>query len=989
MQPKDPTKRQCRAYSYFFPAFISLILCSAASFAIVGDQDGDGVPDGEDECQGSTGISVDQNGCSCSQDFTISCTDSELPARGSQTPLRIIAASASDQPTINQSSETSISGAPFKVSWSADFSYDCAITKRIDGANPSPQQPFATGNDGSKIAAPVVVGTHTFKMECLNRAGGSFSTEMAHEVTYLSGASQPPKGFLEKVSCEYIQGWSCDPDDFSQPLAIRIHTAGVDGTADYFSSAIADGLRVDLAGECGGNTLHGFRIPTEDKLKDGTEREVYATAIDLGGSLHTTLNGHFSLSCTEIPRITYRNTNPSLGPLQSIVEESPENCDSDSDGSLDSPFLLRGSVMKSYYGGGDNGIGTSEVFDTCKENGVNVPSCTGPNCVLLEQVCTDSGRAGTIAYKFPSGCSNGAMILPHSSCGNGICERGEPSSCQNDCPNRGERRMVVAVIGFPTIPPPVSVDDARTIVFGNDPTSVSQYYSRNSYSKFGFNGNDVFGPFTIPYPCQPGDELPDFPAMRQSVIAAIDPLVDFSDEPYIQVFMPSLPCYPFGGFASLGKIGEGTQEGFKHIGITFTHSASTRIANHEEGHNLGMYHSHSASCQAGLECDRGALIGATINEYGDFLDVMGISNGHLNTPHLEEMGWLEENILVAEQGEFFLKPIEDSPIPGDFQQLKIPLISLEGEGGYLSLETRNSDPGANQVWFRYFGQSEEGGFNIASNSIVLYFYDDQLHSTLVPGMKFFFGGYEFGVKDIGPFGAKIIVKKTGVLPPPPTTNPSIQSGTPTQMAVGLPPIQEHEKNAMTGFAVINGQEFVGELEVMHVDDFEHAENSVFLHYLNIEGQSYLLNSTEELPALVSGTPVRVNGEMSGKIITVSSFEILPRDEWNRIKGGSQRPPSPEAITGSANNTKDGKVNRQGEATAGNLLLFEASAAGVIIAIFGLYFGWKRYQFLGRVSQTRSFYAAGMQRGYSPSQIAQIMAGRGFTQKEIEAASRNR
>lgn len=64
-------------------------------------------------------------------------------------------------------------------------------------------------------------------------------------------------------------------------------------------------------------------------------------------------------------------------------------------------------------------------------------------------------------------------------------------------------------------------------------------------------------------------------------------------------------------------------------------SLELRVAAHEMGHNLGLWHSHSWDCGA-------AVLGGTCtaSDYGDTLDVMGSSSFHFNAFQKERLGWL-------------------------------------------------------------------------------------------------------------------------------------------------------------------------------------------------------------------------------------------------------------------------------------------------------------------------------------------------------------
>lgn len=70
-------------------------------------------------------------------------------------------------------------------------------------------------------------------------------------------------------------------------------------------------------------------------------------------------------------------------------------------------------------------------------------------------------------------------------------------------------------------------------------------------------------------------------------------------------------------------------------------------------------------------------------------------------------------------------------------------------------------------------------------------------------------------------------------------------------------------------------EKIGTLEVFHLDDFQHPENSRFVFYLNVNGEKFTLESREPLPVVISGTRARVKGNLEGNKIYVQEVEIDP------------------------------------------------------------------------------------------------------------------
>ncbi len=124
-------------------------------------------------------------------------------------------------------------------------------------------------------------------------------TVTAWDTTGLSGLAdvrvrfdetQPPLGeFNASVSCSYLYGWACDPDDFDASVEVELYEG-----FDLVGVATANGLREDRVAEaCGeGHSSHGFVIPIPDSLKDSSPHELTAYARDLGGDGRSVLDGN-------------------------------------------------------------------------------------------------------------------------------------------------------------------------------------------------------------------------------------------------------------------------------------------------------------------------------------------------------------------------------------------------------------------------------------------------------------------------------------------------------------------------------------------------------------------------------------------------------------------------------------------------------------------------------------------------------------------------
>jgi hypothetical protein len=83
------------------------------------------------------------------------------------------------------------------------------------------------------------------------------------------------------------------------------------------------------------------------------------------------------------------------------------------------------------------------------------------------------------------------------------------------------------------------------------------------------------------------------------------------------------------GWWGLGSVGGNPSQAW------INGSLQLRVAGHEMGHNLGLYHAHA------LECGAAVLgTGCSSIEYGDPLDIMGSSSGHFSAYQKERLGWL-------------------------------------------------------------------------------------------------------------------------------------------------------------------------------------------------------------------------------------------------------------------------------------------------------------------------------------------------------------
>ncbi|SMH48829.1 hypothetical protein SAMN06295885_3133 [Rathayibacter oskolensis] len=100
--------------------------------------------------------------------------------------------------------------------------------------------------------------------------------------------------------------------------------------------------------------------------------------------------------------------------------------------------------------------------------------------------------------------------------------------------------------------------------------------------------------------------------------------------------------------------------GWGYVGATGTWLngyMNRRVSVHEQGHNYGLWHSHS------YICDQGGLSGdCYLSDYGDPYDAMGNSNyvGHFNASQKSLLGWLDgRTVDLSSGGSATLVPMAD------------------------------------------------------------------------------------------------------------------------------------------------------------------------------------------------------------------------------------------------------------------------------------------------------------------------------------------
>jgi hypothetical protein len=157
------------------------------------------------------------------------------------------------------------------------------------------------------------------------------------------------------------------------------------------------------------------------------------------------------------------------------------------------------------------------------------------------------------------------------------------------------------------------------------------------------------------------------------VAAGIDP----ADWDHVIVYRPDNGDCSYAGVASIG---------YNYMVLNGT--LSLGVVAHEMGHNLGLHHSHSLTCN-----DNTVTIGGSCTdfaEYGDPADTMGSGeSAWYNASQRDLLGWLGAGVKTLSPcaGPVTLQPYESNAVSGNPVAVQVPT----GTGSTYWLEYRKAD----------------------------------------------------------------------------------------------------------------------------------------------------------------------------------------------------------------------------------------------------------------------------------------------------------
>jgi hypothetical protein len=150
----------------------------------------------------------------------------------------------------------------------------------------------------------------------------------------------PPEGFVDRIDCDQIAGWTWDPGEPDQPIDAAIYDVADDGTETLITTVAAGNYRSDLEDALGDNGNHGYSIITPRELKDGQPHTVRVVGVNPDPALPDIplMPSENSLECAAVAQ-------PTEAPTTAPATEAPATQPANSQPSPAGPGCLPGAIL--------------------------------------------------------------------------------------------------------------------------------------------------------------------------------------------------------------------------------------------------------------------------------------------------------------------------------------------------------------------------------------------------------------------------------------------------------------------------------------------------------------------------------------------------------------------------------------------------------------------------------------------------------------------
>jgi len=246
--------------------------------------------------------------------------------------------------------------------------------KRVNTGNVATGAMTASGGSW-QASVPLLDGYNTITVTG-NGAGGLVAED---ERTVIKKASvNPPSqhdpiGFHDFSWCDQVFGWTCDQDDYSQAPTVELYVDGPRGNGGTrVATTTANTPRGDAASVCGGFTNRGYKFVPPASLKTGTNRVLYAYAIDPQDGSATLLSN------SGTPQVYNCKPGANLKVLRSgLTAGSKANLNASvtaNTSKAGNPAVWKEQAVGNYSVRATDKVGYTETAGTC-EHSIGAPDC--------------------------------------------------------------------------------------------------------------------------------------------------------------------------------------------------------------------------------------------------------------------------------------------------------------------------------------------------------------------------------------------------------------------------------------------------------------------------------------------------------------------------------------------------------------------------------------------------------------------------------------